>query len=43
MVAYKRIDHIALHVSDLAASIKFYESHSVPSINHYVSIPKWYD
>lgn len=27
MVTYRRIDHIALHVSDLAASIKFYESH----------------
>ena len=27
MANYKRIDHIALHVSDLAASIKFYESH----------------
>jgi lactoylglutathione lyase len=27
MVAYKRIDHIALHVSDLAASTTFYERH----------------
>ena len=27
MANYKRIDHIALHVSDLAASIEFYESH----------------
>ena len=27
MVSFKRIDDIALHVSDIAASIKFYESH----------------
>jgi lactoylglutathione lyase len=27
MVDFKRIDHIALHVSDLAASIAFYETH----------------
>ncbi len=27
MVNFKRIDHIALHVSDLAASINFYERH----------------
>jgi lactoylglutathione lyase len=27
MAAFKRIDHIALHVSDLPASIVFYETH----------------
>jgi len=27
MVNFKRIDHVALHVSDLAASVKFYETH----------------
>ena len=27
MANYKRIDHIALHVRDLAASVKFYEDH----------------